>query len=385
MMESPVTVSSKLPKLGESIFSHMSRLALQENALNLSQGFPDFAVDPTLIELVHQAMVNHHNQYAPSYGIPALREAIARKIGAAHGAAYDPDKEVLVTAGATQAINAAITALVREEDEVIILTPAYDCYQPAVELVGGRLNYVQLKHPDYRVDWDELKKLVNRKTRMIILNTPHNPTGAILEQDDLDQLARIVDGTDIVVLSDEVYEHIIFDGKPHLSMSGHPALVSRSVVVASFGKIFHNTGWKSGYCVAPQTLMTEIRKIHQFQVFSVNTPVQHALAEFLKLPERYRQLPDFFQAKRDRFVRHLAPSRFKIVPSGGTYFQLLDYSAISDMPDTEFAEYLCRTHKIASIPVSVFYHQPTDHQVLRFCFAKGDDTLDRAAEILNKL
>ena len=381
----PNNLASKLPKVGTTIFSVMSKLANDHGAVNLSQGFPDFEVSPKLIELTSQFMKAGHNQYAPMQGAMVLREAIAEKTERLYGTAYHPETEVTVTAGATQAIYAAITATIREEDEVILFTPSYDCYEPTVELNGGKCIYVQLKAPQYGIDWEEVKKVVNRKTRMIILNTPHNPTGALLTSDDLDELEKLTENTDILVLSDEVYEHIIFDGQRHESVARYAGLAERSFIVASFGKTFHATGWKVGYCLAPANLMAEFRKAHQFIVFTVNTPVQLALAEYLKDQDHYLSLGAFYQQKRDLFNQLVEGSKFKQIPSGGTYFQLLDYSDITDEPDTEYAVRLTKDHGIASIPVSVFYHANVDHHVLRFCFAKNDDTLKRGAEILHKL
>ncbi|MEM9022659.1 MAG: methionine aminotransferase, partial [Bacteroidota bacterium] len=296
-----------------------------------------------------------------------------------------PEGEITVTAGATQAIFTAIMAMIKEEDEVIIFTPAYDCYAPAVNLAGGKPVYVQLKTPDFCIDWNEVKKVVNRKTRLIIINTPHNPTGSVLTTEDMQQLENITNNNDIMILSDEVYEHIVFDQQQHQSLSRFPGLRERCFVVSSFGKTFHNTGWKTGYCLAPSNLMAEFRKVHQYNVFTANTPIQVALAGFLKDPNHYLGLNAFYQEKRDRFVQLLQGSRFKIKPSAGTYFQLLDYSAITDERDTEFAERLTREAGIASIPVSVFYHNPEDNKMLRFCFAKADETLEKAAEILCRI
>lgn len=381
----PNAINSKLPKVGTTIFTVMSALAKEHNAINLSQGFPDFEVHPELVNGVAEAMKAGHNQYAPMQGLPALREIISAKTEKLYGATYDPDTEINVTAGATQAIYTAITAVVKEGDEVIIFTPAYDCYEPAIELNGGKAVYIQLKNPEYNIDWEEVKQLVNRKTRMIIINTPHNPSGATMSIEDMVELERITRNSDIVILSDEVYEHIIFDGEAHESVCNFPGLAMRSMVVASFGKTFHATGWKMGYCLAPAELMKEFRKVHQYLVFTCNTPVQYALAEFLKKESRYLELGAFYQAKRDKFLGLIEDSRFNILPARGTYFQLLDYSEITQEADTEYAVRLTKEHGVASIPVSVFYHQPADHKVLRFCFAKGDETLEKAAKILNKI
>lgn len=378
-------LSSKLPKAGTSIFTVMSKLAQDHRAINLSQGFPDFAVSDRLIELVHHYMRAGMNQYAPMQGLLALRETIAGKTASLNGADYHPETEINITAGATQAIFTAIAATVREEEEVIIFTPAYDCYAPAVELCGGKPVYIQLNAPDYRIDWDEVKKRVHRKTRMIIINSPHNPSGTIMTAKDMEELEKLTANTDIIILSDEVYEHIIFDGQPHESAARYPGLAERAFVISSFGKTFHATGWKTGYVLAPKELMAEFRKVHQFMVFSCNTPVQYALTDFLENKDHYLHLGAFYQEKRDRFLQLIDGSRFNAIPSGGTYFQLLDYSNITDERDTDFAIRLTKENGIASIPVSVFYHSETDHKVLRFCFAKGDDTLEKAAAVIRRI
>jgi methionine aminotransferase len=379
------SLNSKLPNMGTSIFATMSKLAVEENAINLSQGFPDFDISNPLIDLVNKYMKKGFNQYAPMPGVPALREAVSQKVFDLYGRKYIPDTEITISAGATEALFSAITAFVREGDEVIIFEPAYDSYAPAVMLNGGSLKYATLKFPDYSIDWNEVKKLVSNKTRMIIINSPHNPTGSILKKEDLLTLQNITKGTDIIVLSDEVYEHLIFDKAKHESVALYPALADRSMIVASFGKTFHATGWKMGYCLAPETLMSEYRKTHQFVVFACNTPIQHAIAEFMTDKNNYNYLNDFYQQKRDYFASLIQTSRFKIIPSFGTYFQLLDYSEISDEPEINFAVRLTKEFKIASIPVSVFYHKPTDHRVLRFCFAKKEETMQKAAEILCRI
>jgi len=385
MPEFTASLRSKLPKVGTTIFTVMSGLAREEGALNLSQGFPDFNCSDQLIELVHQAMRQGHNQYAPMPGVMALREQIAYKTASLYGTTYDPEMEITVTAGATQAIFTAIAATVDEDDEVLIFTPAYDCYEPAIELVGGKPVYVQLKTPDYSIDWEEVKKMINRKTKMIILNSPHNPTGSVLSREDFIQLEKIVHNSNILLLSDEVYEHIIYDGQSHQSIALFPELVKRSFIVSSFGKTYHTTGWKVGYCLAPADLMQEFRKTHQYNVFTVNSPVQYAYAEFLKKEDEFLGLSSFYQEKRNLFQSLLKGSRFKLSDTAGTYFQLLDYSKISEEKDTEFAIRLTKDHKIASIPVSVFYNQAIDNKVLRFCFAKENHTLEQAAEILQKI
>ncbi|MGB0882698.1 MAG: methionine aminotransferase [Vicingaceae bacterium] len=385
MPKYPSSIQSKLPKVGTTIFSVMSKLAHENNAINLSQGFPDFESSEELTSLVGAAMKKGLNQYAPMPGVMALREQIAIKTANLYGTDYHPETEVTITAGATQAIYTAIAATIREGDEVIIFTPAYDCYEPAIELNGGRTVFVQMHAPDYRVEWDLVKKLINQRTKMIIINTPHNPTGTVLEESDMLALQKIVADTDILLISDEVYEHIIFDGKSHESVAKYPQLAERSFIISSFGKTFHNTGWKMGYCLAPENLMVEFRKAHQFIVFSANTPVQHGLAEYLKNENNYLSLNNFYQEKRDLFASLIKGSKFEILPSSGTYFQLLRYANITDAADTDFAIELTKKHKIASIPVSVFYHQKVDEKVLRFCVAKKEETLRAAAEILNRV
>jgi methionine aminotransferase len=381
----PLPMRSKLPGVGTSIFTVMSALSREENAINLSQGFPDFEVDPVLTGLVYQAMAGGFNQYAPMPGLLELREAIAAKMHYLYSAAYHPETEITITAGATQALYAAIGAVIHEGDEAIIFTPAYDSYAPAVVLNGGRPLFVPLKAPTYKIDWKEVKKLINRRTRLIILNSPHNPTGAILSAQDMMELERITSGNDIIIVSDEVYEHIIFDGYEHQSVARYPKLAERSFVIYSFGKTFHATGWKMGYCLAPANLMEEFRKLHQYQVFAVNHPIQRALATYISNPENYRYVGELYRQKRDLFNSLLVDSRFVIRPSMGTYFQLLDYSNISDEEDYELAVRWTKEHKVSSIPVSVFYHKPRHDKVLRFCFAKQNETLERAAEILCSL
>jgi methionine aminotransferase len=385
MPEYPNSIKSKLPKVGTTIFTVMSQLANENDAINLSQGFPDFESSAELIGLVNDAMKKGLNQYAPMPGILPLREQIAQKTEKLYETVYHPESEITITAGATQAIYTAIAAMIREGDEVIIFTPAYDCYEPAIELNGGKTVFVQMHAPNYKVDWEQVKKLITQRTKMIIINTPHNPTGTVLEEEDMLALEKIISDTDIVLISDEVYEHIIFDGKQHQSVSKFPRLAERSFIISSFGKTFHNTGWKMGYCIAPKNLMIEFRKAHQFIVFSANTPVQYGLAEYLKNEENYLSLNSFYQEKRDLFASLVKDSRFEILPSSGTYFQLLSYKNITDVVDTDFAIELTQKHKIASIPVSVFYHQKVDEKVLRFCVAKKEETLHQAAEILNKV
>lgn len=378
-------IPSKLPHVGTTIFAVMSKLAQDHGAINLSQGFPDFPIDERLVALVNEAMRAGHNQYAPMPGLPALRSAIAAKVQRLYGAHYDPDKEVTVTAGGTQAIFTAIGAVVHPGDEVIIIDPAYDCYAPTVELFGGRSVHVRLA-PDMKFDAAAVKAAITPRTRMLMINTPHNPAGTILRDADMRQIANMLRGTDIILLSDEVYEHLVFDGEPHASAINHPELRERAFVVFSFGKVFHATGWKMGYALAPEALMGEFRKVHQFTVFSVNTPVQHALAAYMADPATYLSLPAFYQAKRDRFVEGMRGSRFKLLPCEGSYFQTADYSAISDEDDRGFCERITREHGVATIPLSPFYQDPPQGQrLLRFCFAKQDATLDAAMERLCKI
>ena len=385
MFNYPHAVSSKLPKVGTTIFTVMSKLAQEHNAINLSQGFPDFAVDPRLIELVNYHMQIGNNQYPPMPGIISLRERLSLKMKASYETEYDPDTEITITAGATQALFTAITAFISEGDEVIIFTPAYDCYAPAVELAGGKPMYIQLRPKDFSIDWNQVKKVVSRKTKMIIINSPHNPSGSIIDANDLDELANITRGNDIIVLSDEVYEHIVFDNAKHMSLASHKELIDRSLIVYSFGKTFHVTGWKTGYIVGPENLMKEFRKVHQFNVFTANAPIQYAISDYLANHSNYAQVSEEYQRKRDVFIDAVKSSRFDLTPTKGTYFQLLNYKNISDQDDEEFALRLTKDHKIASIPISVFYHNPVQNKVLRFCFAKEEETLLRAGEIISNL
>ena len=380
-----MTIASKLPDVGITIFTVMTNLANQHGAYNLSQGFPDFDVPETLLSLVAKHMRAGLNQYAPMQGVPILREKIVQKVQKLYGASYSPESEITITAGGTEALYVAITAVVNPGDEVIIFEPAYDSYVPAVTLNGGVPVYIQLSPPDYGIDWNRVESALSDKTRLIILNTPHNPTGSILTSEDIEALRQLVAQRPVMILSDEVYEHIIFDGQVHHSMARYADLAAKSFVVGSFGKTYHATGWKIGYCLAPAPLSKEFQKVHQFVTFAVNTPVQHAYAEFLDEESHYLSLADFYQQKRDKFLSCLAASRFKPVPCRGTYFQLLDYSAISQRGDMAFAEELTKTHKVAAIPPSVFYHRRDDHRYLRFCFAKEDETLTQAGEILCKI
>ncbi len=378
-------IKPKLPHVGTTIFAVMTKLAVEWDAINLSQGFPDFSVSPKLIHLVAHNMRKGHNQYAPMQGILALREAICRKIETLYSAKYHPEKEINITAGATQALYTAISAVVHQGDEVILFSPAYDCYAPAIELNGGKPVYSQLKLPSYSVDWDEVQRLMNSRTRMIVINSPHNPTGSIFSQKDMLRLSELVKDTDTIILSDEVYEHIIFDNKQHQSLMRFPDLIERSFVVFSFGKAFHNTGWKMGYCLAPENLMNEFRSVHQFLVYSCNTPVQYALADFLGDKDNYSGIGQLYQQKRDLFLNLIKESRFQSIHSSGSYFQLLDYSKITDEKDVDFAVRMTKEYRVASIPVSVFYPDPVDNKVLRFCFAKREETLERAAAILCRI
>ncbi len=376
---------SKLPNVKTTIFSVMSALANKHNAINLSQGFPDFESDSRLSELVCKAMKSGYNQYAPMPGNIKLLQAISNKISKLHNTFYHPESEITVTAGATQAIFTIITAFIKQNDEVIVFKPAYDCYEPAISLNGGKPILVQLRAPEYKIDWDEVKKLINKNTKMIIINTPHNPTGTVLSDADMQQLEKLVKNTNIIVLSDEVYEHIIFDDLQHCSASRYTTLKKHSFIVASFGKTFHNTGWKVGYCCAPKELMDEFRKVHQFNVFSVNHPTQIALAEYLENEEHYLLLADFFKEKRDLFLSLIKDSNFKFTPAKGTYFQVLDYSNITAENDVDFAKRLTKEFGIASIPMSVFNLNQQDYKVLRFCFAKKNETLQKAARILQQI
>ena len=377
-----VPLHSKLPAVGTTIFTVMSKLAADLGAINLSQGFPDFDCDPALVDAVARHMRDGRNQYAPMQGVPALRQALSAKYATFHGRRYDPDTEVTVTSGGTEAIFAAVAAVVHAGEEVIVLEPCYDSYVPAIQLSGGVAVPVPLQLPDYRVDWDAVRRAVNTKTRLIIINSPHNPTGAIFTGDDIRELTSIVSGTRILVLSDEVYEHIIFDGAQHESMARHPELAERSFIIGSFGKTYHVTGWKVGYAVAPAALSAEFRKVHQFVTFSTNTPVQHALADMLTTQQGLRELAPFFQAKRDLFLRLMHGSRFRPLPCRGSYFQLMDYSAISKETDADFAVRITKEHGVASIPTSPFLLTSTAPHVIRFCFAKKDSTLEAAAERL---
>ncbi|WP_316933117.1 methionine aminotransferase [Spirosoma radiotolerans] len=363
----------------------MSKLATETGAINLSQGFPGFDCAPELVSLVEHYMRKGFNQYAPMTGVPVLREALAQKTFEQYGVAYDPDTEVTVTSGATEAIFAAVTAVVRPGDEVLVIEPAYDSYVPAIELNGGIPVYVTLTPPDYSIDWQAVREKITDKTRLILVNTPHNPTGHVWTTDDLNKLAELIYDRNIWIVSDEVYEHILFDGRTHHSLMTHPVLQERTFVVGSFGKTYHITGWKIGYCLAPKSLSVEFRKIHQYLTFSTVTPIQYALADYLKQPEPYQQLSAFYQRKRDLFLDGLRSSRFTIKPAEGSFFQTVSYAAITNEPDYDLAIRLTNEIGVAAIPVSVFYHQKNDYKILRFCFAKEDAVLQEAADRLSKL
>ncbi len=376
---------SRLPEVSTSIFSVMSKLALEHNAINLSQGFPDFPVSEKLIELIHRNMKEGHNQYAPSQGVLVLRKIIAGVISTTYQRPTNPETEITITDGGTEALFSVIAALVSQGDEVIVFDPAYDSYDPAIRLNGGIPVHVNLSPPTFAIDWEEVRLKITSRTRMIMVNTPHNPSGAVLSETDLKTLEEIALKHGIIVLSDEVYERIIFEGLAHQSVLKYPALALQSVAVFSFGKTFHATGWKIGYAVAAEPLTKEIRKAHQFITFSVNTPIQLALAEFMTEPENYTRLGNFYQQKRDFFLDQIKGSSFEPLPCFGSYFQLLSYKNISDKSDIEMAEWLTKERKLASIPVSPFYKDRTDHRLLRFCFAKKEETLEKAGQLLKRL
>ena len=385
MRHSSVTVDSKLPWVGTTIFTVMSKLAADCGAINLSQGFPDFQAEPALFDATLRAMRAGRNQYPPMAGVAELRSAIADKVATLYGADYDADNEITVTAGATQAIFTAIAAFVRPGDEVIVFEPVYDSYVPAIATVGGKAVYASLRFPDYRPDWQQVASLLSPRTRMIIVNSPHNPSGSLFDADDLATLAELTRATDIVVLADEVYEHIVFDGAQHQSVAAHPELAARSIVVSSFGKTYHITGWKIGYVLGAHELMAEFRKVHQFNVFTVNTPCQLGIAEYMREASRHLGLAAFYQQKRDFFRQQLKGSRFELLPCRASYFQLARYSTIADVPDREFARWLTSEVGVAVIPVSVFNHDGHDDGVVRFCFAKQDETLLAAGEKLRAI
>ncbi len=378
-------LKSKLPNTGTTIFAKMTALANQHGAINLAQGFPDFLSSKKLIDLVHHYMKKGMNQYAPMPGVLQLREQIAEKVKQLYKRTYLPASEITITAGATQAIYTSIAATIHDGDEVILFEPAYDSYVPAIKMHGGIPVPIELKGPGYQIDWTQVMKHMSHRTKMIMINSPHNPTGTVLSKKDLQQLEKITAGSDIIVLSDEVYEHIIFDQLKHESILHYPKLCERSIVVFSFGKTYHNTGWKIGYVLAPEMIMKEFRSVHQFEVFSVNTPIQYALADFMQDKNEYLSVASFYQQKRDLFCNLLKDSRFKLKPSAGTYFQLLDYSMITDEQDIDFADRLTIENKVAAIPLSPFYRNGSDDKTLRFCFAKKDSTLQKAAKILCRI
>lgn len=377
--------TSKLPLEQESIFNTMAKLARKHSAVDLSQGFPNFSSDQKLKELVDTAIFKGYNQYAPMAGVPELLEKISEKIEKLYGHKYDINTEITITSGATQALYSAITAFVNKGDEVIVFKPSYDSYEPTIKLNGGVPVLLELNPENFSIDFEQVKSNITSKTRMIILNTPHNPSGKVLSKTEMLTLQEILNKTDIILLSDEVYEHLIYDGKKHYSASQFPGLAARSIICASFGKTFHNTGWKIGYCAAPSPLMKEIRKVHQQTVFCVNHPIQVAFAEYLKNPQHYLYLNDFYQEKRDRFLNLIKGSKFTGKPAQGTYFQVLNYSEITQESDVQFAKRLVKDYKLAAIPISVFNKGQKDNKQLRFCFAKTPETLQQAAEILNKL
>lgn len=380
-----LSINSKLPDVGTTIFTTMSQLAAQTGAINLSQGFPDFPVDSALKDLVDVHVQRGNNQYAPMAGLLELRTAIALKKELLYGVQLDPHTEITITNGATEAIFSTITALIHPGDEVIVFEPAYDCYLPAIRLAGGIPVPIKLSSPDYRIDWQEVRGRWTPKTRLVMINTPHNPTGTVLEASDLEALQALLAGSNTFVLADEVYQHLIFDGRRHESVLRYPDLYARSIVTMSFGKTFHATGWRVGYAIAPAEITAEIRKVHQFNTFSISRPLQHALADYLADADRYLSLPDFYQRKRDLFLEALAPSPFKPLPSAGTYFLLARYQGISDLSDQAFARWLTREIGVAVIPMSSFYSDGTDERVIRFCFAKQDATLATAAKRLARL
>lgn len=377
--------SSKLPHVGTTIFTTINQVAQKHQAINLAQGFPGYSPDKKLTEAVSRALTGKNNQYAPMPGKYSLRETLCEKMEDLYGATYHPESEITITAGATQAIFTAISAFVKPDDEVIVFKPAYDCYEPTIELNGGKPVLIEMKAPKYRIDWKEVEEKITHKTKMIIINTPHNPTGTVLEKSDVEQLQKLVENTNIIILSDEVYEHIIYDDKKHQSVARFPKLTERSFIIYSFGKTFHVTGWKMGYCLAPENLMKEFKKVHQFNVFCVNHPMQVGLNEYLQNPAHYLQLPNFFQQKRDFFLNAIQDSKFEFIPAQGTYFQTVSYKNISAEKDTDFVIRLIKEKQLASIPVSAFNKNNRDEKMLRFCFAKDEETLKKSAEIINSL
>jgi methionine aminotransferase len=379
-----VNLQSKLPEISTSIFSVMSKMAVDHNAINLAQGFPDFNCSDELIELVNHYQKKGYNQYAPMGGVQKLRKQISKKIEKLYGRLYDVENEITVTAGATQAIYTAITTVVQPGDEVIIVEPAYDSYMPGVKASGGIPIYVKLNPNDYSYNWDAIRNSISDKTKLIIINSPHNPTGSLFIDDDIKQLEVLIKDTNIFIISDEVYEHIVFDGEKHISLAESDELAKRTFVISSFGKTLHTTGWKMGYCAAPDNFMKEFRKMHQFIVFSANTPIQHAYADYLGDETHYLELNNFYQKKRDTFRNKISDSKFKLLPCKGTYFQLMNYSNISNIDDMSFSEYLTKEIGIAVIPISPFYNEGDPNKIIRICFAKRDEVLSKAAEILSR-
>lgn len=384
-MLSPITIESKLPSVGTTIFTVMSAMAEEHHAINLSQGYPDFPISEQLIDLVRHYMSTGYNQYAPMPGVPGLRQQISSKLQNSLDQKFDADLEITVTAGATEGLYSTLTAFVHAGDEVIIFDPSYDLYAPAVQLSGGTSVHLELLLPHFSIDWEQLEAAITHKTKVIVINNPNNPAGSILTEEDLQRLSELLVRHDLMLISDEVYEHMVYHPQGHQSILKFPELRARGVAVFSFGKTFHATGWKVGYCVAPEFLTKEIRRVHQFVAFSVNTPVQMALSDFLKDPEHYQSLNSFFQEKRDLFLDLMQNSRFEPLPCEGTYFQLMKYQAISDLPDTEMASWMTKEHGVASIPTSVFYNSRTDNKILRFCFAKNSETLTQATGKLCKI
>lgn len=378
-------LTSKLPTISTTIFSKMSALAAQHGAINLSQGFPGFDVNKSLTDLVTKHLNEGKNQYAPMPGIKELRVTLSNYFANAYQAEIDPESEITITAGATQAIYNTVSTVVNQGDEVILFAPAYDCYAPAIEVHGGKPVFIALEHPNYSIDWNQVREKISPKTKMIVINSPHNPTGSLLSSQDMNELSSIVKGTNILIISDEVYEHITFDNQQHESILSYPELKNRGMAIYSFGKSLHVTGWKLGFCVGPDWLMKEFRKIHQFTVFSCNSPMQYAINDYILTHNPFEQTSEFYEQKRNLFLSSIKHSRFKVIPCQGTYFQLLDYSDISDMNDVEFAKKLTLENKIASIPISVFYPDYEDNKVLRFCFAKEDEVLIKAGKLLCKI
>lgn len=377
-----INIESKLPNVGTTIFTVMSSLAVQHNAINLGQGFPDFVMDEKLQDLVYEAMRQGHNQYVHMNGLPLLRERLSEKFKLLYNADVDPETSITITPGATYAIYTALTAILQPGDEVILFEPAYDSYIPNIEINGAKAIPIPLEFPEYKINWERVKEKINQKTRAIIINSPHNPSGAVIDEADIVALKKILEGNEIILLSDEVYEHLIFDSKKHLSILKYPDLMERSFISFSFGKVFHCTGWKLGYSVSSPALMKEFRKVHQFNCFTCNSPMQVAIAEYLKNPENYLSLASFLEKKRDYFAEKMKGTAFRAIPSYGSYFQLYDYSAISEEPEIDFAKRLVSEYGVAGIPVSAFYKSAVDHKVIRFCFSKKESTLDAAVERL---